>query len=253
MKFSIIIPSYNQDQYIEHTFKNIKELKECALEQNIVIEVLLFDSCSNEKVQNSIKKYESTFDYMEVKKDNGQYDAINKGLAKATGDYWSWLNTDDLIDIEGFLKIAAILKTDNTIDYIYGGVRYIDENGNSIKEVTANHFSLKTLVNNNPGIYQPGSFFKTNFTNKIGLLEKYNCCFDYEYVLRILKNKGKIKVCDFMVSNFRIHKASKTGSIIPIFVKEQLVISKKYGRNFFSKHTLIANLRLFKHRYFIYQ
>jgi len=83
MKFSIIIPSYNQDRYIARTFENIKELKERALKENILIEVLLFDNCSNEMVQNSIKKYESVFDYIEIKKDDGQYDAINRGIAKS--------------------------------------------------------------------------------------------------------------------------------------------------------------------------
>ncbi len=250
MKFSIIIPSYNQDQFIDQTFENIKILKERANVENILIEVLLFDSCSNEKVQRSIKKYEPIFDFFEIKKDNGQYHAINKGMAKVTGDYWTWLNTDDLIDVEGFLKLAAVLKNNPSIEYIYGGIRHIDKHGDFIRDVATKNISLNSLVNINPGIYQPGSFMKRSFTNKIGVLEKYNCCFDYEYILRILKNYGEVYVCNFIVSSFRIHETSKTGSIIPVFVREQLEISKKYGRKILSKHTLIANLRLLKHHFF---
>lgn len=250
MKFSIIIPSYNQPQYIEQTFKNVAELKLVASQNGHEIEALILDSCSVQEVQDIIKKYNSIFDYIDISKDNGQYDAINKGITKATGDYWAWLNTDDLIDVNGFVKLTNILKTNSTIDYIYGGVRHINEAGNFIRDVNAKHLSLNDLVNDNSGIYQPCSFFRKKFTDKIGLLEKYNCCFDYEYILRILSNNGKIYACDFIVASFRLHDSSKTGSIIPVFMKEQLEISKKYGRNFFSKHTLIANLRLLKHRYF---
>jgi glycosyltransferase involved in cell wall biosynthesis len=249
MKFSIIIPSFNQDQFIERTFENLKELKERAATDNVIIELLLFDNCSNEKVQNIIKKYNPVFDFIEIKQDKGQYDAINKGIAMATGNYWSWLNTDDLIDIEGFLKLVAILRNDNMIDYIYGGVRYINENEDFVKDIKAYDISLNRLINISPGISQPGSFFKKEFTDKIGILGNYSCCFDYEFILRILKNNGKIKACNFIVSNFRYYKDSKTGSIIPVFVKEQLKISKNYGRNVFSQLTLIAYLRLVKYRY----
>jgi len=250
MKFSIIIPSYNQDKYIAQTFENLKELKERVRSGNISIEILLFDSCSNDKVQDIIEEYKDVIDYIEIKKDAGQFDAINKGIEIANGDYWTWLNTDDLIEIEGFVKLAGILEADGTIDYIYGGVKYINEKGEFMKDILAKQLSLNHLVNKDPGIYQPGSFFKKTFTDKIGILKKYNCCFDYEYVLRLLSNDGKVYVCDFIVSRFRLHSTSKTGSIVPVFVKEQLEISKKYERKFLSKHTLIAHLRLLKHQFF---
>src|SRR6185436_20030808 len=110
----------------------------------------------------------------------------------------SWLNTDDLIDIEGFLKTAAILESGNsTIDYIYGDIEIIDEHSVHRKLVAAGDLELDKLVNRSPGIYQPGSFFRKEFTDKIGMLEKYRCCFDYEYILRLLKNGAKTYACNF--------------------------------------------------------
>src|ERR1700722_13221836 len=100
MTFSIIIPSYNQDTFIEQTFKNLLQLKEQARRNNIDLEILLFDNESNEATQKVITAYRSLFDYSEIKKDKGQYDAINKGISRVTGDYWTWLNTDDLIEID---------------------------------------------------------------------------------------------------------------------------------------------------------
>jgi glycosyltransferase involved in cell wall biosynthesis len=247
MRFSIIVPSYNQDKFIGETLENLRQLKEKAREQNIDIEVLFFDSESNQATQEIIREYKTLFDYIEIKKDKGQYDAINKGIEKATGDYWTWLNTDDLIEIEGFLKLVGILKN-TSVDYIYGSIRLINGEENEIRIAHSTPLDFNRLINHNPGIYQPGSFFRKAFTDKIGLLEKYECCFDYEYILRILKNNAQWHICDFTVANFRLHKHSKTRNITVKFVKEQLIISKLYGRKFFSQLTFIALARLLKHR-----
>jgi len=247
MKFSIIIPSYNQDKFIAETFENLSLLKKRATENNIDVEVLLFDNQSTEATQNIINAYKELFDYVEIQKDKGQYDAINKGIKKVSGDYWTWLNTDDLIEIDGFLKLAKILEND-PVDYIYGNIILIDDVGNETQVAHSTALDLNGMVNNNPGIYQPGSFFRKSFTDKIGVLEAYECCFDYEYILRIIKNEGSLYACDFSVSKFRLHTSSKTKNITIKFVKEQLIISKQYGRRSLSKLAFIAFLRIIKHR-----
>jgi len=250
MKFSIIVPSYNQEKYIGATLNNLHQLKMIAAQLQVEIQILLFDSESNEGVQKEIEKYKDIIDVLEIKKDKGQYDAINKGIEAVTGDYWTWLNTDDLIDLDGFKKIVELVKKDDSIDYIFGGVAYIDQDGNKTKIISAYDLTLDLLVHKSPSIFQPGSFFKTSITKKIGLLAPYKCCFDYEYILRLLKNQAKFYKCDFVVAQFRYYNDSKTGSIIPIFLKEQLIISKLYGRNLFSFNTSFLLLRLLKHKLF---
>lgn len=247
MKFSIIVPSFNQENFIEQTLHNLVELKALSALKNIQIELLLFDSESNAHVQTIIQHYKNNIDYIEIKKDLGQYDAINKGILKCTGDYWTWLNTDDLLDIEGFLKLANTLSKRPDIDYIYGGVTYISEHNQVIKAIATWNLSLKKLTTKDPAIFQPGSWFKKSFTNKVGLLQAYNCCFDYEYILRLLKNKAVFFKCDFPVSKFRYYSSSKTGSNTVQFIKEQLLISELYGRKWYHYLTFFSQLRLVKH------
>ena len=250
MRFSIIIPSFNQFAYIEETLINAIELKEMAKTVNAEVEVLLFDSESNEETQTIINKYRVKLDYVEVKKDNGQYHAINKGIEKCTGDFWTWLNTDDTLDKEGFLKLISFLKQHPETDYVYGSIDYIDEKSKVIRTFPSRNVDMKTLVTKVPGIFQQGSFFRKEFTNKIGILKEYNCCFDYEYVLRCLNNGAKMQVCEFKVANFRQHTISKTGSLTPMFIREQLTISKIYGRQFWHFLTWFSYLRLVKHKLF---
>ncbi|MCE3228425.1 MAG: hypothetical protein K0S32_2976 [Bacteroidetes bacterium] len=250
MKFSIIIPSYNQHLYIEETIKNALEIKHLAGSKGHQVEILLFDSKSNEQVQTIISRYQNELDHVEVEKDKGQYDAINKGILRSTGDYWTWLNTDDTLDTEGVLKLMEIVKNRPQIDYIYGAIDYIDENGKYMRSFPAYKIDKETLVKKVPGIFQQGSFFKKSFTDKIGLLKTFNCCFDYEYVLRCLFNDATMYVCDFKVANFRQHNISKTGSLTPVFIKEQLVISKEYGRKPWNFLSWFSKLRLIKHKLF---
>lgn len=250
MKFSIIIPSYNQEKYIAATLQNVLELKQKAKERNITIEILLFDSESNAEVQQIISTYASQLDFVEIKKDKGQADAINKGITACTGSYWTWLNTDDTLEADGFFKLVEIVKSNTTIDYIYGGVNYMNAEGGYLSTYAAYPLSFETLVHRDPAIFQPGSFFKKEFTSKIGLISDYRCCFDYEYILRCIKNGAKLYCCDFSLANFRYYAGSKTGSIIPIFIREQLQISKLYGRTAWSFMTWFAQVRLLKHKLF---
>jgi glycosyltransferase involved in cell wall biosynthesis len=247
MKFSVIVPSYNQDRFIALTLQNLKELKTQAKQKNIDLEILVFDSESNDAVRVVFEAFKDTIDVLEIKKDAGQYDAINKGIKRCKGEYWTWLNTDDLLDTNGFFKVVEVLRKKPEIDYIYGSVTYIDEHGKMMKKVQAWDLNLHDLVSREASIFQPGSWFKKSFTDKAGLLSDYICCFDYEYICRILKNKAIVQACDFNVANFRYYSSSKSGSIVRKFVEEQIRISAQYGRKWFHFLSWMLYLRLFKH------
>lgn len=165
MRLSVIIPSYNQIKFIEATMKNIVAIKNLCKKNNTELEVIVCDNCSIPEVQSIFEKYKDAIDVLKVEVDKGQYDAINKGLNYVTGEYWTWLNTDDLIDLKGFLEIVNYLKT-NTVDYIYGDIETIDENGKSIEIGTSGKISLESLTTQDASISQPGSFFRTEFTKK---------------------------------------------------------------------------------------
>ncbi|MES2515823.1 MAG: glycosyltransferase [Bacteroidota bacterium] len=247
MRFSIIIPSYNQIRFIEATMQNIVALKKLCSEHTTDLEVIVYDNCSDTEVQAILKKYKSVIDILKVEPDKGQYDAINKGLRYVTGEYWTWLNTDDLIDLNGFSEIITYLKT-NEPDYIYGDIETIDETGNSIAKGSSGHISLSSLTTLDASISQPGSFFRTAFTSKIGELANYRFAFDYEYILRILKNNGKVTKLNTIVAQFRYYEQSKSGSQDARFLIEQLEIANIYGSKRFSKLNLMLRLRIIKRK-----
>jgi glycosyltransferase involved in cell wall biosynthesis len=247
MRFSIIIPSYNQIRFIEATMQNVVAVKKLCNDYQTELEVIVCDNCSDNEVQAIFKKYKEVIDVLKVEPDRGQHDAINKGMKYVTGEYWTWLNTDDLIDLTGFLEIINYLKTDNP-DYIYGDIETIDENGKSIIKSSSGQISLTSLISQDASISQPGSFFKTRFTEKIGELINYRFAFDYEYILRILKNNGQIVKLNTIVAQFRYYQQSKSGSQDARFLIEQLEIANAYGSKRFSKLNLMLRLRIIKRK-----
>lgn len=248
--FSIIVPSYNQERFIAQTLQNLKELKEKASHRNIAVQVIVVDNCSGAETQAVITNYKPIINALIIEKDKGQYDAINKGLKLVTGDYWTWLNTDDLIDIHGFFDLVDVVSKNQKLDYVYGNVAYIDEHSNFHKQSTSGNLSLAQLVNKDASISQPGSFFKTAFTKTIGELAPYHFAFDYEYILRCFKHKALVARIDSTVAQFRYYTSSKSGSKDYRFLKEQLEINQQYGGYPFSKLGLMLRLRILKRRLF---
>lgn len=244
--YSIIVPSYNQETFIKETLSNLSDLKARAESSNIVVQIIVVDNCSDAPTIKIINSYRDIINNLVIEKDKGQCDAINKGLKLVKGTYWTWLNTDDLIDVDGFFKIAEYLEMRSNVDYIYGDVAYIDENSNFHKNSSTGELSLEKLVFVDASISQPGSFFRKQFTDTIGELSSFHFAFDFEYILRCLKNNAKVAKLNTNVSYFRYYKTSKSGSQDYRFLKEQLLITKLYGGRFFSKLGLFLRLRILK-------
>ena len=88
-KISIITPSFNQGQFIEETIRSV------LLQGYSNLEYIIIDGGSTDDTLEIIEKYSDFITYWISEPDEGQSHAINKGLAKATGEVFNWLNSDD--------------------------------------------------------------------------------------------------------------------------------------------------------------
>ncbi|MEL6945179.1 MAG: glycosyltransferase family 2 protein, partial [Bacteroidota bacterium] len=116
-KLSIVVPSYNQGHFIEETLR-------CILLQNYPnLELIIIDGGSTDNTVQVLKAYDSFIDFWVSEKDEGQSDAINKGLKQATGDWLAFMNSDD-----GYLKNTfANIFTHLAIgtDFVYGNQGFV--------------------------------------------------------------------------------------------------------------------------------
>lgn len=108
--------------------KNIEKTIQSVFNQNIKIEYILIDGKSTDGTLEVIEKYKDKIDILVSEKDNGIYNAMNKALDLANGEWICFMNSGDMFYDSNVLK-GVLPKLDDSIDVVYGDqeVRYISK------------------------------------------------------------------------------------------------------------------------------
>jgi glycosyltransferase involved in cell wall biosynthesis len=210
-RISIITPSYNQGQFIEETIQSV-------LSQNYPnLEYIIIDGGSTDNTVEIIKKYESQISYWTSEPDRGQTHAINKGLAKATGEIIAYLNSDDYYLPETLFKVANCFQHHPEMDLFHGCCRYVNEQGKRIGVQFGSIASFAEVVDlwtvwwNKRQFVQPEVFWSRRISDRIGQFnESLYYVMDYEYWCRILLADGKISSIDSELTCFRFTATQKS-------------------------------------------
>jgi glycosyltransferase involved in cell wall biosynthesis len=111
-KISIVTPSYNCKALIAQTLDSV-------LSQNYPnLELIVIDGNSTDGTQQVLEHYSNSFAYWQSQKDQGQYDAINQGFAKSTGEIMAWLNADDMLLPNSLFVVAEIFEQLAEVEWI---------------------------------------------------------------------------------------------------------------------------------------
>lgn len=230
MKISIITPSFNQGRFIEETIESILNQK------YVDIEMIVVDGCSSDNTIEILKKYEGRIRWLS-EKDNGQTDAINKGLKMANGDIVAYLNSDDYYTTGALSNVLAYFKENPDCKILTGDYIIVNEFGEVMhspirlyKHILRkiNGISLLCFTNY---ISQPSTFWRRELLDEIGYFnEDLHYVMDYEYWMRVMK-KYKLHVTSETLSVFRIHSQSKGGHLYKKQFDEELEVAKKYCNN----------------------
>lgn len=203
-KVSIITPSYNQGEYLEETIQSV-------LNQTYGnIEYIIIDGGSTDNSVDIIRKYEKRLTYWCSEKDNGQADAINKGLKRATGDLVCWINSDDVLYPNFMEKFVNYFVAHPDVDFLYGDV----EQGADMQHATMRRGEvidyptmLRTLRVPMP---QQATMWRKSVMDKIGYLDsQWHVLLDREYFMRIAQH-CVIEYLPGVVAFFRNHENAKS-------------------------------------------
>lgn len=212
-KISIVTPSFNQGKYLERTILSV-------IEQNYPnLEYIIIDGGSTDNSVEIIKKYERHLAFWISEKDNGQSAAINKGLAKCTGDIIAWLNSDDYYEAGAFRTVIKEFSENPAVGVVYGNCRaiYTNSQGNIIKQTIVeprdiNTFNLLTYWVSPFLPPQPSIFWLKKYQDKTTLLNvSLNYAMDLDFWLQ-LDRVAIFKRTNEVLSNYLIHAESKSGS-----------------------------------------
>lgn len=160
---SIVTPSYNQGRYLEEAIRSV-------LAQGYPnIEYIVIDGGSTDGSVEIIRKYADRLAYWLSEPDQGQSDAINKGWAVATGEIFTYLNSDDFY-LPGAISAAVHhLRRDLGIGVVYGSYTVVDEKGEVLTpQVTPAEWSPEGFVD---GLPAPSMFFRREVLARAGFMD----------------------------------------------------------------------------------
>lgn len=236
---SIITPSYNQGAFIERTIRSV-------LDQvvDVPFEYIIIDGGSTDGTREILKKYADRITWIS-EKDQGQSDALNKGIEMATGNILAYLNSDDLYLPGTLQKIADQFALHPEKQWLYGMARMIDDHDVEIrkwitwyKKINSQKFSYPRLLRENY-ISQPAVFFKREALEAVGGFDLgLHYAMDYDLWLRLAKLSLPVVLRDYLAA-FRLQKGSKSSLNYENLFIEQYQVHRRYDQN---------RWRLFKHR-----
>lgn len=200
--FSVIIPSFNQGRFIGRTIDSV-------LIQDHVHEVLVLDGGSTDETLDVLADYGSRIAWSS-RRDGGQADAVNQGLARAQGEYVAWINSDDTYSPGAFAHAAQIFAACVDVGVVYGDADHIDENDRFIEPYPTAGFDA-TALRERCFICQPAAFFRRRLVVRHGgLRASLRYCLDYEFWLRLSANGVTFEQTRQLLAHSRMYAANKT-------------------------------------------
>ncbi|AZI25846.1 glycosyltransferase [Pedobacter sp. G11] len=182
-KITVVTPSFNQGVFIEQTIRSV------LLQNYPNLEYIIIDGGSKDETQAIIEKYAPWLSYQESRNDRGQGHAINKGFSIASGQYYTWINSDDYF-LENVLHKVAYKFLTTKAKFIYGyGYSYNTATNTFllVKVPPVLDFFLKI-----PSIIQPSTFWTAAINQPIW--EDLYCSLDFELWLRIARGNRKLLI-----------------------------------------------------------
>ncbi|MXV50014.1 glycosyltransferase [Pedobacter sp. HMF7647] len=206
---SIIIATFNAEEHLENCLSSISEQKE----KNI--QLIIVDGGSSDQTLDIIKKWESTISAWTSERDNGIYDALNKGVALATGRWVYFLGSDDYL-LPGFSDLTSLLNDEQTVYY-----------GNSEPaDLLSGAFSAYRLAKysmNHQSIIYPAAVFK-----KYHYELKYPVFADHVLNIKVWGDRQfKKQFYPITIAHYNMHGFSSMTED-PVFKKDKAALIRRH-------------------------
>ena len=184
-RISIITVTYNASDHLRDCLDSVRE-------QDVDVEHILIDGASTDGTLNILDAYQDHLAHVTSEKDEGMYDAANKGIGLATGDVIGILNADDFYFSNDTLSKVVEAFSDEDVDAVYGDLVYVDRNntGKVIRAWRSGEYqSCKFYQGWMPP--HPTFFVRRRVYERYGLFNpELGTAADYELMLRMLLKHG---------------------------------------------------------------
>lgn len=197
LRFSVVTVTFNAENCLRRTVESV-------LKQTYApFEYLIFDGLSKDGTVAVAEEYRSALEARGIRyrvvseKDSGIYDAMNKGVRAAEGDFVSFLNAGDWYEPTSLADVNAFYQ-EAPFELTYGGLNYIMPDGKvRVKMSRLDRFPVSSRHWNHPSMFLTRELYR-----KFGFDERYRMYADFDLYLRLRRAGVKIRVIDKVITNF---------------------------------------------------
>ncbi len=205
MKISVITVVFNNRESIAAALDSV------LAQANVDYELVVIDGGSTDGTLEVLNRYTERIAVLVSEPDRGIYDALNKGIQRASGDVVGFLHSDDLFADTGVLSRLANIFADRSMDAVYGDLVYVRKVNPDqvVRYWRAGDFSRSRLgwgwMPPHPTFYVRRSVYR-----QIGLFDTtFRIAADYDFILRLLSRKGvKVRYIPEVLVKMRVGGAS---------------------------------------------
>ena len=226
LKISIVTPSFNAITTLRETIESVR----CQDYKNW--EHIVIDGGSTDGTVDLLRSYSHL--QWASEKDQGHYDAMNKGIARASGDVIAILNADDCYREHALARVVNAFEEHPDWDGLFGDVVYVDGEGREIfrrEEAVYDYDVLR--FGKVCYVVHPTLFLKKSVHDRIGVYrhDKFlNCC-DVDLILRLGQCGCRVGHIPFALANYRLHAQGQSADrrVSQNMEREYLTIRKEHG------------------------
>lgn len=233
-KITVVTVTFNAQRSLEQTINSVLEQKH----ENI--EYVIVDGNSSDNTVDIIKKYEQDVDYWISEPDNGIYDAMNKAIDVATGEWIIFMNAGDGF-CNAYTVSDVIGELSEEIDILAGSINYVTATKSEFKKPYGADFRYDGMF-----CWHQAMFTKASLLKKYKFDSSFKLAGDYDFALKCYENGFKFKFIDLAVANFIEGGFAQSNPILGRI--EDMFIQSKYLKDIstiFAKHSF-SSLEAYK-------